>query len=138
MAVVVSIAERVRPVLPATADIVDGVAGVALSAGQAVYWNAAGNLVLSNAGAAGTAKFAGIALNTVGAGQGCSVLRRGYLTGYTLTALAYGAKAYLSNTAGALDDAAGTVSVVVGAVVPMSDATRTKMLYFDAAWLTML
>lgn len=137
MAVVAVNGALVRPVLPETAEIIDGIAGAAVTAGQAVYWNTSGNLVLSNAGAAGTAKFAGIALNTVGIGQAVSVLKRGYLAGYTLTQ-AYGAKLYLSNTAGAVDDAAGTVSVLIGAVAAMSDASRTKVAYFEATWLTAL
>lgn len=137
MAVVASTAAQVRPVLPETAEIIDAVAGAAVTAGQAVYWNTSGNLVLSNAGVAGTAKFAGIALNTVGIGQAVSVLKRGYLAGYTLTQ-AYGAKLYLSNTAGAVDDAAGTVSVLIGAVAAMPDASRTKVAYFEATWLTAL
>lgn len=138
MAIISTTPAQVRPILPATADIVDGIAGVAVTAGQAVYWDANGRLVLSNASAAGTAKFAGIALNSVGANQAVSVLKRGYLGGYAVTSLAYGAKLYLSNTAGAVDDAAGTVSVVIGAVVPMSDHSRTKVAYFEADYLSML
>lgn len=138
MAIVASTAAQVRPVLPYTAEIIDAIAGAAVTAGQAVYWNTSGNLVLSNAGVAGTAKFAGIALNSVGIGQAVSVLKRGYLAGYTLTALAYGAKLFLSNTAGAVDDAAGTVSVLIGVVAAMADASRTKVAYFDATWLTTL
>jgi predicted RecA/RadA family phage recombinase len=138
MAVVASTAAQVRPVLPGTAEIVDAVAGTSITAGQAVYWNSSGNLVLSSASAAGTAKFAGIALNSVGSGQAVSILKKGHLAGYTLTSLAYGAKLYLSNTAGAVDDTAGTVSVIIGAVVAMSDAARTKVAYFDADWRNVL
>lgn len=138
MTVVTSTAAQVRPVFPEEAEIYDGVMGAAVTAGQLVYWNTAGNLVLSNGGAAGTAKFAGVALNTVGAGQACSILKKGHLAGYAVSALAYGAGLFVSNTAGAVDDAAGTVSVRIGTVVPLSDSARTKIAYFDAQWATQL
>jgi hypothetical protein len=42
----------------------------------------------------------------------------------------------VSDTAGAVADAAGTTSQVVGKVVPMSDSDLTKVIYFDFPWLT--
>lgn len=138
MAVITSTPALVRPVLPDTSEFIDSIMGVASAIGQAGYWNTSGNLVLSNAAAAGTAKFGGIILNAVGANQAVSLMKKGYLFGYNVSALAYGAKVFLSDTPGALDTAAGTVSVAVGAVVPLPDAARTKVIYIDANYLTML
>lgn len=136
MAAIVSTEVQISILFPQRAEIYDAIAGEAITAGQAVYFNSSGKIIKSNAGAAGTAKFAGIALNTAGAGQAVSVLVRGHIAGYTLSG-AYGSKAYLSDTAGALADAAGTVSVVAGSVVPLSDASRTKVLYVNSSWLAL-
>lgn len=51
-------------------------------------------------------------------GNGVTGMKKGLLDGYDLSALAYGAKVYLSNTDGALADAAGTNSTLVGRVHP--------------------
>jgi hypothetical protein len=49
--------------------------------------------------------------------------------------MAYDAIAYLSNTAGALADAAGGTSVACGRIVPLTNgATLTKVLYADFRW----
>jgi hypothetical protein len=44
------------------------------------------------------------------------------------------AVAYLSDTAGALDDAAGTLTVVCGRVLVLPDGNNTKILYVDFSW----
>jgi hypothetical protein len=135
MAAVATVADTVAPVFPAACEIFDGIAGVDLTAGELVYWNSGGKLVKTNAGAAGTAKCAGMVLGTVKAGQAVSILKEGHVGGVTVAGLAYGAKVYASNTAGALDDGAGTVSVQVGTVVPMTDLpTLSKVLFFSANW----
>lgn len=59
-----------------------------------------------------------VALRTVGAGESLTAVRRCTVDGFDLSALAYGAPVYLSNTDGRLGDVAGTVSAVVGRVVP--------------------
>lgn len=138
MAIISATPAQVRPILPATAEIVDGIAGTAITAGDLVHWDASGRLVRSNASAAATAKFAGVALNTVVANQAVSVLKHGYLAGYGVSSLAYGAKLYLSNSAGGVEDVPGTINVVVGAVVPMSDHSRTKVAYIEADYRSML
>lgn len=136
MAVITSTATQVSLVFPQSAEVYDAIAGETITAGQAVYFNSSGKIIKSNAGASGTAKFAGIALNSASAGQAVSVLVRGHVKGFTLSG-AYGSKAYLSDTAGALADAAGTVSVVVGSVVPLSDSARSKVLYVNSSWLAL-
>jgi hypothetical protein len=52
------------------------------------------------------------------AGNAVTGVKSGLLDGYNLDALAFGAPVYLSNTDGALGDAAGTVSTIVGRVQP--------------------
>ena len=70
------------------------------------------------------------------AGQGVSLLERGAIGGYDVSGLAYDALVYLSDTAGALADAAGTATVVCGRVVPMSDKDLTKVIEIDVSYLT--
>src|SRR5688500_10885743 len=134
MAAVTVTAASISPAFGATAEIYPFVAGEALTAGHAVYFNSSGKVVKASAAAAGTAKVAGIALQTVGSGQTVDVLKLGQLEGLTLTALAYGAKVYLSDTAGGLDTAAGTVSKVIGSVVPTSEQGSNKLLYVVSDW----
>ncbi len=82
--------------------------------------------------AAGTARVMGIALNAAGVGQAVSVILQGHIEGFALSGVAYDAPVYLSdNNSGILGDAAGTVSVVVGRVMPLSDKSLSKVLYVN-------
>lgn len=102
-------------------------AGAALAAGATVRFDTNGKAVAASASAAGTADIYGINV-TRGVNQAnitCQVVRRGKVMLYdasganVLAGLAYGAPVYASNTAGRLSDSAGTVSVVIGRVVPI-------------------
>jgi hypothetical protein len=133
-AIAVTAADRISPLIVGEAEIYNGICGVAITRGQAVFFNATtGKLALSNAGAAGTAKCCGIALEAGGVHQVISVMKRGHLAGFTLAGN-YGSLAYLNDTDGVIGDAAGTNSKVVGAVVPLPDnpASPTKVLYINA------
>lgn len=134
MAAVTVTAANISPVFGAHAEIFPFIAGEALTAGNVVYFNSSGKVIKASGAASGTAKVAGIALQTVGAGQSVDVLKEGHLEGLTLTALAYGAKVYLSDTSGGFDTAAGTVSVVIGSVVPTSEQGSNKLLYVQSNW----
>ena len=63
-------------------------------------------------------KIFGIALKSVAAGEGVTVLRRGILDGFTFGSIAYGATIYVSDTDARLSHVAGTKAVTVGYVVP--------------------
>ena len=125
-------AAQVAPCLPESAEIVPGIAGVTITAGQVVYVIAAsGKLGLADEDASAEASQVwGVALNGGGAGQAVDVLRRGPMYGFTLTALSYGAACSLSATAGALLDT-GAVTNIVGRVMALSDANLTKVLFVD-------
>ncbi|OGR31695.1 MAG: hypothetical protein A2139_07560 [Desulfobacca sp. RBG_16_60_12] len=91
------------------------------SPGQAVRLDTTtGKWTKSNGSAAGEARIYGLVVGGVAnvAGQPVTAIRRGVIDGYDLSGLAYDAPVYLSDTDGALADAAGTVSVVVGRVIP--------------------
>ncbi len=85
-----------------------------------VRFDAAGKLLKANGTTTTTAAFEGIAtVKSTRAGQAVTVIREGLVdVGNALSALAIGAAVYLSDTDGTLADTAGTVSTIVGRVVP--------------------
>lgn len=106
-------------------------AAVAITRGQAVAPDASGTLILADAstGVVPGNNCRGIALNDAGIGDPVTFMVHGKLYGFTLTSPAYDAVIYLSNTAGALADGAGDVSLVIGRVEAMVDGT--KVLYVN-------
>ena len=127
-------AAQVGVVFPDLAEVFDGIAAESVVAGKPVYLASSGKFGIADANAAGKQQVRGIALKSVGAGQAFSILKRGHMSGATLSGMAYNSQAYLSDTAGALADAAGTLRVPVGRVVPLTDASLTKVLYVDCDW----
>ena len=103
-------------------------AGTTIAAGQAVYVDSNGKLAVSDASVVSTAKVDGIAVNSASAGQAVHVLRRGFIEGFAVSGMAYRDTVYLSDTAGALNTAAGTEPLVVGKILPLD---TTKYLYID-------
>ena len=120
---------------PEKAEIFDAIAAASITAGQALYFDSAGKVNLADANGSGTLQFRGIALNAAGAGQAVSVLKKGHCYGFTVSSVAYDAALFLSNTAGALGDAAGATSVNCGRVVAVPDSSLTKVVYIEADWL---
>src|SRR6185503_19512073 len=91
----------------------------AVTAGAPVRLDAsAGKFTNANGSSAGEARIWGIATRTVAAGEALTAIRNGVLDGFDLSGMNYDAAVYLSDTDGRLDTAAGTVSTVVGRVIP--------------------
>lgn len=93
---------------------------------QSVYTDPTTGTVLPTTSlTAGKFAFRGIAVNTgaggVSKGTAVDVVEMGYVAGLDLSALAYDALVYLSDTAGTLSSTAGTNSVTVGRVVALTD-----------------
>jgi hypothetical protein len=99
-------------------------AAVAVTAGQAVRVGASGTWVLAKATSTANGTGVYIATRTVKAGEGLTAIRSGVMDGWDLSGLAYGAAVYLSDTDGALATAAGTVSIVLGRVIPAAATVR--------------
>jgi hypothetical protein len=136
MSAIVVTKEQVAPVNARDAEIIPVIAGEAIDYGDPVFIKTTtGKAFKTLAAAAGTAKFAGFSLSKAGAGQAVDVMKKGWLFGWTISALAYGAAVYAGDTGGA-DTAAGTVSLQIATVVPLTDPALTKVLYVDANWLT--
>lgn len=79
---------------------------------------ATGRWTNANATIAAEARASHLAMRSVAAGESLTGARKCTVDGYELSALAYDAPVYVSNTDGRLGDVAGTVSVLVGRVVP--------------------
>lgn len=94
----------------------------AILAGAPVRIHTDGKWTNANGTAAGEARVWGIATASVAAGVALTAIRQGILDGFTFTQ-AYDAAIYLSDTDGTLADAAGTVSTIVGRVVPGTATT---------------
>lgn len=110
-------------------------AAEALSPGNAVRLDtSSGKFTKANGTSAAEARIYGIACGThaIAAGMPVTAVRRGVLGGFNFSQ-AYDAAIYLSDTDGTLADAAGTVSTVVGRVVPGTaealGAAFAKLLY---------
>lgn len=108
--------------------------GVTITKGQAVAINSTGYLVLADGSTGAPNGFRGIALTGGTAGEPLTYLEEGSCYGFTLTGADYGDTIFLSNTAGALDDATGgDVAVACGRVKPLHDgATPSKVLFVNA------
>lgn len=135
MSAITVTAAQVAVLYPSKSEIYSLEAAEAITKGQAVYVNANGKAALADASAAGTLITVLFALDSVGAGQSLSALKAGFVAGATLTSLAYGDAVYISDTAGGLDTAAGTVSKVIGRVAPVNQAGNIqKALYIQSDW----
>lgn len=135
MADITVTAAQVALIFPDKAEVTDMIAAVAITAGQALYQNTDGKAALADANASGAQQFRGIAMNAAAAGQAVSVLIRGHIYGFTVSSLNGDAILYLSNTAGALADGAGAMTVNCGRVTALTDGSLTKVAYICADWL---
>lgn len=134
MADIVVTAAQVGLVDPQKAKTFDGIAAEAVTKGQPVYQVTTGKFGVADANAANKQQVRGIALQDAGANQALTMVKEGAVYGYTLTSQAYDTPLFLSDTAGALADAAGTLGVPVGIVTSLADPSLTKVVYFDIRW----
>jgi len=128
MAAVTYTAAQIGLVDPIKAKTKNYKAGVAITKGQPVYIVAAtGLLALADGNGSGTKQFRGIALNGGGINQAITVVEEGEVAGFTLAG-DYDSLVYVADAVGTYADAAGTVSIPIGRVAPMSDNSLTKVL----------
>lgn len=121
----------VREVFATKNDVFQLIAAEAITKGQVVYQTTAGKAGVADANASGKQQARGIALHAAAAGEPVAILRRGYVAGYALSGVAYDSAVYLSDTAGSLDDSAGTMTVICGRVEALTDPDLTKVLFVD-------
>lgn len=90
-----------------------------------VYINTSGKFAKGDASAAGTADVYGLTLRKVKAGEPVTAIAKGTVGGFTFAAgQDYGESVYLSDTEGRVADAAGTVEVKIGIIVPVLGQPR--------------
>jgi len=131
MTAIVVTAAKVGLVNPLKAIVKSYIAGVAITAGEAVYIIAAsGKVGLADGNGAGKYQCRGIALGPAAAGQAVDVVEKGEVYGFTLAGN-YDTRVYVSDTEGALADSNGTKTMVVGRVSPMADKDLTKVLMVE-------
>lgn len=126
-------ASRVAPVR--VIEKITAPAAEAITAGQYVRLDTTtGQLTPGNGTSAGEARRGGIAVETANAaGVTITAVRKGLVDiGDAMSAMAYDADVFLSDTDGTLATTAGTTSLVVGTVVPAFGATTAdKLLRVD-------
>lgn len=116
---------------PQEAEVDFAICAVAVTTGQSLYVDANGKAALADANAGGAQQTRALALEGGAIGQSISILKRGRVFGFTITQ-AYDAPIFQSDTAGALADAAGTLTVPVGVIEAITDdPTLTKILFFN-------
>jgi hypothetical protein len=118
-------------------DIVESIeqatlpAGEAIVAGAPVRIDTAGKFVNGNGTDATESAVYGIAVSSVAASMPVTAVKQGVLGGFTFSQ-AYNAAIYVSDTDARLADAAGTVEVLVGRVIPgTATSTYGKLLRVD-------
>ena len=104
-----------------------------VTAGQALYQTTSATFDLADANGSGTIQARGIAVEGGAAGAWVTMMKRGWLYGFAVSALDGDALLYLSITAGALADATGGTNVVCGLVIQSSNAT--KLVYVEFDWM---
>lgn len=133
MAAITVTAANVAPVK--FIDHSTGPAGEAITAGQVVQYNADGKYVLANGtGAATVAGPLGIAITGGTTNETISVLHKGIIDfgGDVLDSPDFGDPLYAGNNDGEINTSAGSVSTVVGRVVPgWGSLTADKLLRVD-------
>lgn len=130
MTAIVVTAAHVDRARPDSDEVIPVVLATAVTRGQVLYQSTAG-FGVADADDAGKQQARGIALDNGAAGQTIAMLKRGFVSGFAVSGLNDDAILYLSNTAGALDDGAGTLTVRCGRVTKLQD---TKMVYVDFDW----
>lgn len=110
--------------------------GESLAVGDAVRLDTStGKWTGANGSSTTENRIYGILVSKDGAGAVGTALRKGVIDGFDLSSLNYDAAVYLSDTDKKLADAAGTVSTIVGRVIPatapVTGTAYDKLLFVD-------
>lgn len=132
MTAIVATAAQVDRVFPDFDEVIPCYVIEAVTRGQAASQATTGFQV-ADANDSGHQQFRGVYLESGVAGDIVPVLKRGVVSGFAVSGLNADAIVYLSDTAGSLDDAAGTMTVRCGRVIIGPDKS-TKLVYIDADW----
>lgn len=132
MADIALTAAQVARVFPQNDEVYTVTLAETVTKGQVLYQTTAGTFGVADANVAGRQQARGIALEGGGAGQVVPMLVRGVAAGYAVSGLNADVQVFLSDTAGALADGGGTLTVACGRVFVHAG---TKLIRFDFDWL---
>jgi hypothetical protein len=93
-------------------------AGVDIEAGQFIQPDTSGRWALADGNGTGTYANVYMAGKKASAGQGLTGIKKATVDGFAISGVAINSPLYLSNTAGAAADAAGTNVLILGRVIP--------------------
>ena len=127
-------AGKVGLVDPMKAEVHTGIAAEAITKGIAVYQTTSGTIGIADANVANKQQMRGVSLNAAAAGQAVDYVKQGAVYGFTLSDQDYDDPLFLSDTAGAIADAAGTLEVPCGLVIGLPDKDKTKVVYVSCRW----
>lgn len=101
------------------------VSGEAITAGAPVYMNTStGRIYNSDANGSGTRQCLGIASESaLTSGVAVTVIMQGFMSGWNFGSATFGSAVFVSDTVGAIADAAGTASIYVGEILPINGTT---------------
>lgn len=131
MADIAKLSSGIRPIgIPGDYEQCESKLGETLAAGDLVRLDTNGYFTGANGLDTTENNFVGILLTGGIAGEPASAIEKGKVAGFDLSALAFGASVFASNTDKTLGTTAGTAPVVVGKVYPgrASGATFDKVL----------
>ena len=127
-------AAQVGLVDPIKATVKSYLAGSTITKGQPVALETDGTVDPADASAGGGYLYqqvVGVALNGGGAGQAIDVVSVGEVYGFTVSGMDSGDIVYVSDTVGRLSTVAGTVTVIVGRISPLTDKSVTEVIRLD-------
>lgn len=132
MADITLTAANIARVFPRADEVFTVTLAETVTKGQILYQLSTGLFGVADANASGKQQARGVALEGGGAGQAVLILKRGVVAGFNVSGLDADVPVYLSDTAGALADGNGTMTVICGRVFVNAGS---KLIHFDFDWL---
>lgn len=134
-------AAQISAVYPQFAEVYPFIAGTTITAGQVVAFNTSTDddlLYIGDGDDGDLDQPVGVALEGGAAGQAIPVLVRGFVDGYTVSAIANYTLLYLSDTAGAIatTGAESTANAAMGRIMPNSQSTPRLLVFVDCSFNT--
>ena len=134
-------AAQISAVYPQFAEVYSFIAAETITAGQVVAFDTSADddkLYVADGDDGDIDQPVGVALEGGGAGQAIPVLVRGFVEGYTVSAIANYTLLYLSDTAGAIatTGAESTANAAMGRIMPNSQSTPRLLVFVDCSFNT--
>lgn len=134
-------AAQISAVYPQYAEVYSFIAGEAVTAGVVACFDTGTDddkVYIADGDDGDLDQPVGVFLEAGAAGQAVPVLVRGFVEGYTVSAIANYTLLYLSDTAGAICTTAGesTANAALGRIMPNSESTPRLLVFIDCEFNT--